>query len=253
MSLSPDELTRYARHIALREIGGQGQRALRAARVLMIGAGGIGCPALLYLAAAGVGRLGIVDDDAVALSNLQRQILYGTADIGAAKVAAAARALGALNDGVAVEGYAARLDAGNVDALVAGYDLVLDGCDNFPTRTLVNAACVRAKTPLLSAALSQWEGQVALFDPARGGPCYACLFPEPPAPGLAPSCAEAGIVGALPGVVGALLALEAIKHLCAAGDSLRGRLLIFDGLHGETRRIGLRSRPDCAVCGGAGA
>lgn len=252
MSLAPDELTRYARHIALREIGGPGQRRLRAARVLMVGAGGIGAPALLYLAAAGVGTLGIIDDDAVSLSNLQRQILFTTSDVGAPKVATAARVLGALNPGVVVEGHATRLEAGNVDGLVAGYDLVLDGGDNFPTRYFVNAACVAAKKPLLSAAMSQWEGQVTLFDPARGGPCYACLFPEPPAAGLAPSCAEAGVVGALPGVIGSMLALEAIKLISGAGEVARGRLLLFDGLHGETRRIGIHARADCAVCGGIG-
>ncbi len=252
MSLTPDDLTRYARHIALREIGGPGQRRLRAARVLVVGAGGLGAPALLYLAAAGVGALGIVDDDAVALSNLQRQILFTTADVGAPKTETAARALRALNPGVVVETHAVRLDAGNVDALVTGHDLVLDGCDNFPTRYLVNAACVAARIPLLSAAMSQWEGQLALFDPARGGPCYACLFPDPPAPGLAPSCAEAGVVGALPGVIGSMLALEAIKLLSRAGEVPRSSLLLFDGLHGETRRVAIRPRPGCAVCGGTG-
>lgn len=253
MSLTPDELARYARHIVLREIGGPGQARLRAARVLLIGVGGLGNPAALYLAAAGIGTLGLVDDDAVSLSNLQRQILFGTADIGAPKVTRAAEALGRLNPGVAVEPHQTRLDADNVDRLVQDHDLVLDGSDNFPTRYRVNAACVRAGKPLLSGALGQWEGQLGLFDPARGGPCYRCLFPEPPAEGLAPDCAAAGIVGALPGVIGAMLALEAIKLITGAGTGLRGRLLIFDGLYAETRLIAVAPRNGCAVCGGVGA
>ncbi len=252
MSLGPDELERYARHIVLREIGGPGQRRLRAARVLAVGAGGLGCPALVYLAAAGVGTLGIVDDDRVGLSNLQRQILFGVADIGAPKVAAAAAALGRLNPHVAVETHAARLDAGNAAALVGGFDLVLDGTDSFAARALVNAACVAAGKPLIAAAMSQWEGQISLYDPARGGPCYACVFPEAPAAGLAPNCAEAGIVGALPGVMGSLMALEAIKAIAGAGEGLRGKLLIFDALYAETRRIAVRARADCPVCGGVG-
>ena len=253
LSLSPDELARYARHIVLREIGGPGQQRLRSARVLMVGAGGLGCPALLYLAAAGVGTLGIVDDDTVSLSNLQRQILFGTPDIGAPKVESAERALARLNPGPRLVAQAVRLGPDNVDAIVAEYDLVLDGCDNFPTRYLVNAACVRAKKPLLSAAMSQWEGQLSLFDPHRGGPCYQCLFPEAPAEGLAPSCAEAGVIGALPGVMGSMLALEAIKEITGAGAGLRGRMLIFDGLYAETRTIGIAARGDCPVCHGAGA
>lgn len=251
MSPSPDELTRYARHIVLREIGGPGQARLRAARVLLVGVGGLGCPAALYLAAAGIGTLGLVDDDVVGLSNLQRQILFGTADLGAPKVARAAAALDRLNPGVAVAAYPMRLDAGNADRLVRAHDLVLDGSDNFATRYLVNAACVRAGKPLLAGALGQWEGQLGLFDPARGGPCYQCLFPEPPADGLAPDCAAAGIVGALPGVIGALMALEAIKLIAGAGTGLRGQILIFDGLHGETRRIHTHPRAGCPVCHGA--
>ncbi|PZQ51191.1 MAG: molybdopterin biosynthesis protein [Rhodovulum sulfidophilum] len=252
MSLSPDELARYARHIVLREIGGPGQARLRAARVVVVGAGGLGDPALLYLAAAGVGALDIIDDDTVALSNLQRQILFGMDDIGASKAAAAAAALRRINPGVAVTPVAARLDAGNAAELLAGATLVIDGSDNFATRYAVNAACVAAGIPLLSAAMSQWEGQIALFDPARGGPCYRCLFPEPPAEGLAPSCAEAGVVGPLPGVLGALLALEAVKEIAGAGQGLRGRLLLFDGLRAETRRLRIAARADCPDCGGRG-
>lgn len=253
MSLSPDDLARYARHIVLREIGGPGQARLRAARVVVVGAGGLGDPALLYLAAAGVGALDIIDDDTVALSNLQRQILFGMDDIGASKAAAAAAALRRINPGVAVTPVAARLDAGNAAELLAGATLVIDGSDNFATRYAVNAACVAAGIPLLSAAMSQWEGQITLFDPARGGPCYRCLFPEPPAEGLAPSCAEAGVAGPLPGVLGALLALEAVKQIAGAGQGLRGRLLLFDGLRAETRRLRISARADCPDCGGRGA
>ncbi|TPE50815.1 HesA/MoeB/ThiF family protein [Amaricoccus solimangrovi] len=251
--MTPDELTRYARHIVLREIGGPGQARLRAARVAVVGAGGLGDPALLYLAAAGAGALTVIDDDAVALSNLQRQILFGTPDIGAPKAEAARAALTRLNPDVAVEARTVRLDAENAPALLAGATLVIDGSDNFATRYAVNAACVALGIPLLSAAMSQWEGQVALFDPARGGPCYRCLFPEPPAEGLAPSCAEAGVIGPLPGVLGALLALEAVKHLAGAGRGLRGRLLLFDGLRAETRQLRVSARADCPDCGGRGA
>lgn len=253
MSLSPEELERYARHIVLREVGGPGQRRLGAARALVVGAGGLGCPALAYLAAAGVGALGVLDDDVVSLSNLQRQILFATADVGRPKVEAAAAALGRINPHVAVEPIALRLTEANAAGLVAGRDVVLDGSDSFATRYAVNAACVAAGAPLVVGAMSQWEGQVALFDPARGGPCYACVFPEAPAAGLAPSCAEAGVIGALPGVIGSMMALEAIKLLTRAGEGLRGRLAIFDGLYGESRRLATRARADCPVCGGRGA
>jgi molybdopterin/thiamine biosynthesis adenylyltransferase len=252
VTLAPEELERYARHIVLREIGGPGQRRLNTARALAIGAGGLGCPALVYLAAAGVGALGIVDDDAVSLSNLQRQVLFATEDVGLPKAERAAAALARLNPHVALEPRNERLDAGNAAAIVAGWDVVLDGSDNFATRYLVNAACVAAGLPLVSAAMSQWEGQISLFDPARGGPCYACVFPEAPAEALAPPCAVAGVVGALPGVMGALMALEAIKAIARAGEGLRGRMLIFDGLCADTRRIAVRARPDCPVCGGRG-
>jgi molybdopterin/thiamine biosynthesis adenylyltransferase len=252
VSLSPEELERYARHIVLRELGGPGQRRLRAARALVVGAGGLGCPALVYLAAAGVGALGIVDDDDVSLSNLQRQTLFATEDVGRPKAERAAAALARLNPHVALAPMRLRLGPAAAAALVPDWDVVLDGTDNFATRYALNAACVAAARPLISAAMSQWEGQISLFDPARGGPCYACVFPEPPAEGLAPSCAVAGVVGALPGVMGSLMALEAIKLVAGAGEGLRGRMLIFDGLYGETRRIALRARPGCAACGGRG-
>lgn len=250
--MDTDDLARYARHIVLREIGGPGQARLRAARVAVVGAGGLGDPALLYLAAAGVGALDVIDDDVVTLSNLQRQILFGMADLGDPKAEAARAALGRLNPGVAVRAHPVRLDAANASTLLAGADLVIDGSDNFATRYTVNAACVAQGLPLLSGAMSQWEGQAALFDPARGGPCYRCLFPEPPAEGLAPSCAEAGVAGPLPGVLGALLALEAVKHLAGAGEGARGRLLLFDGLRAEMRRIRVTARADCPDCGGRG-
>ncbi len=251
MSLAPEEIERYARHIVLREIGGPGQQRLRAARVLVVGAGGLGSPAMLYLAAAGVGTLGVVDDDHVALSNLQRQVLYRTADIGRPKAGAARDALVRLNPHVTVEVHALRINAGNAAGLVEGQDLVLDGCDNFGTRYAVNAACVAAGVPLIAGAMSQWEGQISLWHPASGAPCYACIFPEAPADGLAPSCAEAGIIGALPGVIGSMMALEAIKHIARAGEGLGGAMLIYDGLHADVRRIRMGRRPDCAVCGGA--
>ena len=249
MSLAPDEVSRYARHIVLHEIGGAGQQRLRAARVLVVGAGGLGSAALLYLAAAGVGTLGVVDDDAVSLSNLQRQVLHGTPDVGVPKTQSAARALARLNPHVAVETHALRLDAEAAARLVPAHDIVLDGSDNFGTRHLVNAACVAASRPLVSAAMSQWEGQISVFDPARGGPCYACVFPETPAAGLVPSCAAAGVIGALPGVMGAMMALEAVKLVARAGTPLVGALLIYDGLHADMRRVAVARRPGCPVCG----
>ena len=247
--MTPDELARYARHIVLHEIGGPGQARLRLARVLVIGAGGLGSPALLYMAAAGVGTLGIVDDDAVSLSNLQRQVIHDTADIGMPKVESAADAIMRLNPHVTVEPHALRLDPASAADLVPRYDLVLDGSDNFATRYLVNAACVAAGRPLVSAAMSQWEGQIAVFHPAAGGPCYRCLFPEAPDPGLVPACSVAGVVGALPGIMGAMMALEAVKLIARAGTPLIGAMLIYDGLHADMRRLAVARRPDCPVCG----
>jgi adenylyltransferase/sulfurtransferase len=217
--------------------------------VLVVGAGGLGSPALLYLAAAGVGALGIVDDDAVSLSNLQRQVLHGTEDIGRPKVESAARALARLNPDVAVEPHALRMDAGSAAELVPRYDLVLDGCDNFPTRYLVNAACVAAGRPLISAAMSQWEGQIAVFHPAAGGPCYRCLFPEPTPAELAPSCDEAGVLGVLPGIVGLIQATEAVKLLLGRGRPLLGRLLTCDALEMTFREYEIARDPACPACG----
>ena len=251
-AFSATELDRYARHIVLREIGGTGQKRLKAARVLVVGAGGLGAPVLLYLAAAGVGAIGVIDDDDVSNSNLQRQIIHTDGRIGMPKVTSAVAAMRALNPFVTVVPYRERLTPARAAALFPGYDLILDGSDNFATRHLVNAACVAAAKPLISAAITQWEGQIGLFHPAGGGPCYACLFPEIPADGLAPTCAEAGVVAPLPGILGSMMALEAVKYLTGAGATLQGSLLIYDGLWGESRKLTAVRRADCAVCGGQG-
>ena len=251
-TFSPAELDRYARHIVLREVGGPGQKRLKGARVLVVGAGGLGSPALLYLAAAGVGRIGVVDDDTVSSSNLQRQVIHTDARIGQPKVFSAEAAMKALNPFVEVRPYNRRLTEGDAPALFAEHDLILDGSDNFDTRYMVNAAAVAAGKPLISAAITQWEGQISLYDPARGAPCYACIFPERPADGLAPACSVAGVMGALPGVVGAMMAVEAIKEITGAGEGLRGRMLIYDALYAEARGIVLKRNPGCAVCGGQG-
>jgi len=250
-SFSDAELNRYARHIVLREIGGPGQRKLKEARVLVVGAGGLGSPALMYLAASGVGTIGVVDDDVVDNSNLQRQVIHTDARVGMPKVFSAEVAMRALNPNVVVRPYNRRLAEADAVALIGDYDLVLDGTDDFATRYLVNRTCVGLGKPLISGALSQWEGQVSLFDPARGAPCYQCIFPEAPAAGLAPSCAEAGVLGPLPGVVGSMMAVEAVKEITRAGEGLRGRMMIYDALFGESRMIALKRRPDCPVCGGA--
>ena len=239
------ELTRYLRHIVLREIGGAGQARLKSARVLVIGAGGLGSPALMYLAAAGVGTIGVIDDDLVEESNLQRQIIHADARLNLPKVRSAQLAMQAINPFVTVLPYHRRLD-GDSAGLIGEYDLILDGSDNFDTRYLVNAACVARGKPLISGAISQWEGQLSLFTP--NGPCYQCLFPQRPAPGLAPSCAEAGVVSPLPGVIGSMMAVEAIKYLTGAGQGLQGRLLIYDALNAETRVIQTPHDPACPCC-----
>ncbi|MFD1509510.1 HesA/MoeB/ThiF family protein [Lacimonas salitolerans] len=246
---TPIELNRYARHIVLREIGGPGQRRLKDARVLVIGAGGLGSPALLYLAASGVGTIGVIDDDVVEGSNLQRQVIHTDARIGMPKVFSAEMAMRALNPFVTVRPYHRRLTDEIADDLFSEYDLILDGTDNFDTRYLSNAVAHRLGKPLFSGALSQWEGQVSLFDTARGTPCYACIFPQAPAPGLAPSCAEAGVFAPLPGMIGALMAAEAVKRITGAGDTLSGVMMIQDALYSDTRRITLKQSADCPVCG----
>lgn len=248
-SFSDSELNRYARHIVLREVGGAGQKALKNAKVLVVGAGGLGAPVLQYLAAAGVGTIGVIDDDTVENANLQRQVIHKDKNIGMPKVFSAQAEMEAQNPYVTVRPYHRRLDADIAATLVAEYDLVLDGTDNFDTRYLVNRACVAAAVPLISGALSQWEGQLSIFDPAKGGPCYQCVFPQAPAAHLAPSCAEAGVIGPLPGVIGAMMAAEAIKLITGAGAPLRGQMLMYDALYGENRVIGLSKRADCPVCG----
>lgn len=247
-SFSDTELNRYARHIALREVGGAGQKALKNAKVLVVGAGGLGAPALQYLAAAGVGRIGIIDADTVENTNLARQVIHKDASIGMPKVFSAQAEMEAQNPFVEVRPYNRRLDESIAAELIADYDLVLDGTDNFETRYLVNAACVAAGVPLISGALSQWEGQLSVFDPAHGAPCYQCIFPQAPAAHLAPSCAEAGVIGPLPGVVGAMMAVEAVKLITGAGTPLRGQMVIYDALYSETRTIRIAPRADCPTC-----
>lgn len=248
-TLTEAELDRYARHITLREIGGPGQNRLRKSRVLIVGAGALGSPVATYLAAAGVGHITLADDDRVSLSNLQRQVIYRTEDIDRPKVEAARDALFAINPHVTVTPLPRRVGAEDV-ALLKGFDLVLDGTDSFASRTGVNAAAVAAEVPVVAGSIAQWEGQLTIWDPARGAPCMACIFPDAPAPGLAPSCAETGVVGALPGVIGSMMALEAIKLLTGAGAPARGNLTIYDGLWGETRTIAIARNPACRVCAG---
>lgn len=248
VKFSASELDRYARHIMLREVGGQGQKALHNASVLVVGAGGLGSPALQYLAAAGVGTIGVIDDDVVDNSNLQRQIIHIDSRIGDPKVQSAADAMTAQNPYVTVRPYNRRLTADIAAGIIADYDLVLDGTDNFATRYLVNETCVALGKPLISAALTQWEGQISLYDPAHDGPCYACVFPTAPDADLVPSCAEAGVIGPLAGAVGSMMAVEAVKALTGAGDTLRGRLMIYDALYAQTRVISVKRDVACAVC-----
>lgn len=244
-SFTDDEIERYARHLVLREVGGPGQQALKAARVLIVGAGGLGAPAALYLAAAGGGALGLADADTVSLSNLQRQVLYATADLGRPKTAAAAERLTGLNPNVAIEAHPVMLTADSAAALVRQYDLILDGTDNFETRFAVSDACVAEGKVLVSGAIGRWTGQVGVF---AGRPCYRCLVAE--APPDAETCVAVGVIGALAGVIGAMMALEAIKVITGAGESLTGRLLIYDALAGETRTVRIGADPHCPACGG---
>jgi molybdopterin/thiamine biosynthesis adenylyltransferase len=245
MSFSEEEVERYARHLVLREIGGPGQQRLKAARVAIVGAGGLGAPAALYLAAAGVGRITLIDHDTVSLSNLQRQVLYEAGDVGARKVDVAARRLAALNPHVRIAPAPSAAGAGNARDLVCDVDLVLDGTDNFPARFVINRACVETGRPLVSGAIGRWTGQVAVF---AGRPCYRCLVSE--APPDAETCSAVGVVGALAGVVGSMMALEAIKLITGAGEALTGRLLIYDGLAGEARTVRIGADPECPDCGG---
>jgi adenylyltransferase/sulfurtransferase len=249
LTLSSPELIRYARHLTLPEVGGAGQERLARARVLLVGAGGLGSPAALYLAAAGVGTLGIVDADAVELSNLQRQVLHGTGAVGRPKTDSARERLRDLNPHVTVETHPVRLTAENALDLVGRYDLAVDGSDNFPTRYLVNDASVLLGKPYVYGSIFRFDGQVSVFA-APGGPCYRCLFAEPPPPDLVPNCAEAGVLGVLPGLVGSLQALEAIKWILGEGELLVGRLLLVDALRVRFRELAVARDPDCAVCGG---
>jgi molybdopterin/thiamine biosynthesis adenylyltransferase len=247
-SLSPEQRNRYQRHLLLPELGEAGQLKLLAARVLLLGAGGLGSPAALYLAAAGVGTLGIVDMDVVDMSNLQRQILHTNDRVGMPKVESARQTLTALNPDIKVIGYQERVTSENIMALIADYDVIVDGCDNFPTRYLVNDACVMANKPNVHGSIFQFEGQATVFMPHEG-PCYRCLFPEPPPPGAAPSCQEAGVLGVLPGLVGCVQALETIKLILGVGRPLIGRMVYFDTLSMELRVHKLRKDPNCPVCG----
>lgn len=248
LDLTPRERLRYARHLILPDVGIEGQRRLKAARVLVIGAGGLGSPVGLYLAAAGVGRIGLVDFDVVDETNLHRQVLFGESDVGRHKLDAAVERLRDVNPHIEIVPHPVRLTSENALELFADYDLVVDGTDNFPTRYLVNDACVLTGKPYVYGSIFRFEGQVSVFA-AKDGPCYRCLFREPPPPGLVPSCGEAGVLGVLPGVIGSLQALEAIKWILGAGDSLVGRLVLFDALALRFREVRIRRNPDCPVCG----
>jgi molybdopterin/thiamine biosynthesis adenylyltransferase len=246
LSFSEGEVERYARHLVLREVGGPGQQRLKAARVVIVGAGGVGAPAATYLAAAGVGRIDLIDDDVVSLSNLQRQVLYQTEDLGRPKVERAAYRLAGLNPHVVVGGRAVRLVKENAAPLMAGADAVIDGTDDFATRFVVNAACVHTGVPLVSAALGRWSGQVGVF---RGKPCWRCLVPD--IPPEAETCSAVGVIGALAGVVGSMAALEAVKLITGAGAALEARLLVYDGLAGDSRTVTVPPDPLCPTCGEA--
>lgn len=249
LDFTEDEIRRYSRHILLQDVGGIGQAKLKAARVLVVGAGGLGSPLTLYLAAAGVGTIGIVDDDRVELSNLQRQIAHTTDRIGVPKATSAAQTAQAINPGVRIEPHAMRMSADNAAELISRYDIVCDGTDNFATRFLVADACVLGKRTLVSAAVLRFEGQLSVFKPHEGGPCYRCLYPEPPPEGTVPTCSEAGVLGAVTGVMGTLQATEVLKEILGVGESLSGKLLIWDALATRFRTIRLHRDPHCALCG----
>src|SRR6478736_1751727 len=250
LDFSEDEIRRYSRHILLQDVGGIGQAKLKAARVLLIGAGGLGSPLAMYIAAAGVGTIGIVDHDRLELSNLQRQIAHTTDRIGEPKAASAALTARAINPEVRIEPHPVRLDADNVADLIARYDIICDGTDNFATRFLVADACVLGRRTLVSAAVLRFEGQLSVFKPHlhAGGPCYRCLYPEPPPPGAVPTCSEAGVLGAVTGVMGTLQATEVLKEILGIGESLSGKLLIWDALATRFRTVRLRQDPHCALC-----
>ena len=255
MELSEHQFQRYARHLILDEVGEEGQETLLSSRVLVVGAGGLGSPMLLYLAAAGVGTIGIIDHDRVDLTNLQRQIVHATERVGTLKVDSARATLAAVNDDVRIETHPVRLGPDNAAKVIEGYDVVADGSDNFATRYLLTEQCCRLRKPLVAAALSPFEGQLSTFRPYRGDghPCYRCLFREPPPPDSVPRCEEAGILGAVAGVMGTLQAVEVLKELLGLGDSLDGTLLIYDALRVRFHRIRIAKDPDCPTCGTAAA
>lgn len=249
IALSADDLARYSRHLLLPELKAAGQRRIKAARVLCIGAGGLGSPAALYLAAAGVGTIGLVDFDQVDISNLQRQVLYGTDDVGRQKLEAARERIHDTNPSVEVASHDCRFTSENAQEIIAPYDVIIDGSDNFPTRYLSNDVCAFARKPNIYGSVFRFEGQASVFAPHLGGPCYRCLFPEPPPPGAAPSCAEAGVLGVLPGIIGLVQATEALKLIVGEGEPLVGRLMLFDALKMKFREFKLRRDPECPVCG----
>ncbi len=251
MDLTEPQIERYARHIILHDVGGIGQVKLLQSKVLVVGAGGLGSPLIMYLAAAGVGTIGVVDDDVVSLSNLQRQIAHTTDRVGQPKVESAGATVAALNPDARLRPHPERLTADNVMDLIADYDLVADGTDNFDTRFLLNDACYLARKPLVSAAVLRFDGQLSTFRAYESGdkPCYRCIFPEPPPPHMVPSCAEGGVLGAMAGVMGSLQATEVIKELLGIGDSMSGRLLIYDGLAAEWRKVKVKRDPACRLCG----
>ncbi|MDQ6962393.1 MAG: molybdopterin-synthase adenylyltransferase MoeB [Mariprofundaceae bacterium] len=250
IDFTEEQIERYSRHIILPEVGGEGQSKLLEAKVFMIGAGGLGSPIALYLAAAGVGTIGIADADVVDMSNLQRQIIHDNERVGVMKVESAKQSIEKLNPDVVVKTYPYRIDADNVREIIREYDLVIDGCDNFPTRFLVNDACYMEKKTLISGAMFRFDGQVTTFKPHedKEGPCYRCLYPEPPPNGLVPSCSEAGILGALAGAVGTIQSVEAVKEILGIGQSLSGKLMTFDALRMEWKKLRLRKDPACALC-----
>ena len=249
MELNSDEIRRYSRHLTLPEVGLEGQKKICSASVLCIGAGGLGSPIAMYLAAAGVGKLGIVDFDAVDFSNLQRQILHGTPDVGQPKTQSAQKTIHRLNPGVQVVLHDTRLTSENALEIIRPYDLVVDGTDNFPTRYLTNDACVLLRKPNVYGSIFRFDGQASVFAPHLGGPCYRCLYPEPPPPGAVPSCAEGGVLGVLPGIIGLIQATEILKLILGKGTSLLNRLLLFNALDMQFRELKLRRDPQCPLCG----